>query len=257
MAHGQALKRLKKHRKALVQYVNDWLPIGKRVHKYDPKYPEWCPSCTAQVEDTNHLMTCTATSRQMWHKDCLHHIKTVLNENDTAHPIKELLVEGLYAVLNNRDVAGIAVNPEVADVAEAQQEIGWNQILKGRFSKTWALTQDRYLGSQATTRANGSGWMVKVIESILSEWLTMWKVWNEDRHGRAMTSRRQAETRQTLRELEQFYATHDGHVIERLQWLFAVPLETRREQNIGITIQWLHTWKPIVEKSYNTALTTG
>ena len=43
-AHGQALKRLRKHRKTLVQYINDWLPVGKRIHKYNIKYPEWCPS---------------------------------------------------------------------------------------------------------------------------------------------------------------------------------------------------------------------
>ena len=61
-AHGQALKRLKKHRKTLVQYVHDWLPVGKRIHKYDAKYPEWCPSCSTQVEDSTHLMTCPATS---------------------------------------------------------------------------------------------------------------------------------------------------------------------------------------------------
>ena len=70
-------------------------------------------------------------------------------------------------------------------------------------------------------------------------------------------SQRQAETQQTLGELEQFYAAHDGHVTERLQCLFMVPLQDRREQNIGVTIQWLNTWTPIVEKSYNTALTTG
>ena len=72
-----------------------------------------------------------------------------------------------------------------------------------------------------------------------------------------MESRQQAETRQTVRELEQFYSAHNGKVTARLQWLFAEPLEHRWEQNIGAIIQWLNTWKPIVEKSYNTALTTG
>ena len=96
--------------------------------------------------------------------------------------------------------------------------------------------------------------MIKVIETILLEWLKMWKLCNEDRHGR---SRRHAETKQTIQELELFYATHDGKVTEQLQWLFATALEVRREQNIGVTIQWLNSWKPIVERSYNTALTTG
>ena len=173
------------------------------------------------------------------------------------HPLQKLLLEGLHAVLNNRSSANIVVNPEVADVATSQAAIGWTQILKGRFSKLWALTQDKHLGSRSDVRANGSTMMIKVIESILLEWLQMWTLHNEDLHGRDMESRRKAETRQTIHELEQFYAAHNGKVTARLQWLFREPLEIRREQNIGITIQWLNTWKPIVEKSYTTALTTG
>ena len=99
--------------------------------------------------------------------------------------------------------------------------------------------------------------MIQLIESIFREWLKLWKLRNEDRHGRDVESQRHAETRQTIRELDQFYAAHNGIVTMRLQWLFEVPLEERREQNIGIIIQWLNTWKPIVDKSYNTALTTG
>ena len=99
-------------------------------------------------------------------------------------------------------------------------------------------------------------WMIKVIETILLAW-KLWKLCNEDRHGRDMESRRHAETRQTIRELDQFYAAHAGKVTECLQWLFAEALEVRCEQNIGVTIQWLNTWKLIVERSYNTALTTG
>ena len=166
-------------------------------------------------------------------------------------------MEGLHAVLNTRPIDTITVNPAVADIAASQAAIGWNQILKGRFSKMWARTQDRHLGSKATTRTNGKLWTIQVIETVLLEWLKLWKIWNEDRHGRDLESRRQAETRQTIRELEQFYAVHDGKVTARLQWLFGEPLEERRERNIGIIIQWLCTWKPIVEKSYNTALTTG
>ena len=142
-------------------------------------------------------------------------------------------------------------------MAESQAAIGWHQILKGRFSKLWASTQDRYLGSRATVKADGSKWVTRIIESIFIEWLKLWKLRNEDRHGRDVESRRQAETRQTVRELEQFYDAHKDTVTVRLQWLFEEPIEVRREKNIGIIIQWLNTWKPIVEKSYNTALTTG
>ena len=149
-----------------------------------------------------------------------------------AHPIKELLLKGLYLVLNNQTTEAITVNPAVADIAAAQQAIGWNQILKGRFSQLWAITQDQHLGSRATNRFDGTTWMIQVIELILLEWLKMWNLRNEDRHGRDIESKRQAETRQTIRELEQFYTVHKGQVTERLEWLFEVPLEDRREQNI-------------------------
>ena len=169
----------------------------------------------------------------------------------------ELLLEGLHATIHNLPTDTIKVNPAVADVAASQAAIGWHQILKGRFSKLWAATQDRYLGSQATVKTNGSKWVTHLIESIFIEWLKLWKLRNEDRHGRDIESRRQAETRQTIRELELFYAAHKDTVTAQLKWLFEEPLQDRRERNIGIIIQWLNTWKPIVEKSYNTALTTG
>ena len=60
------------------------------------------------------------------------------SKNNTAHPLQELLLEGLSAVLHNRPADMISVNPTVADVVAVQAAIGWNDILKGRFSKLWA-----------------------------------------------------------------------------------------------------------------------
>ena len=155
-AHGQALKRIKKHRKTIVQYVNDWLPVGKRVHTYDPKYPESCPSCPAQVEDTEHLQNCQAQSRKKWRKECHSAMLKALKATDTALPLQELLLEALKALLHGRPTAEIHVDPAVADVAAAQEIIGWHHILKGRFSKSWKTAQDKYLGPRTTTRANGA-----------------------------------------------------------------------------------------------------
>ena len=165
-------------------------------------------------------MTCPATTRVNWLKECLTTLRKKLDAADTAHPIKELLMEGLHATLNNMPSDTIVVDPAVADVAASQAVIGWTQILKGRFSKLWATTQDRYLGAKANVKVNGSKWVTQVIESILVEWLKLWKLRNEDRHVRDVELQRQAETRQTIRELEQFYAAHGGVAPARLQWIF-------------------------------------
>jgi hypothetical protein len=67
--------------------------------------------------------------------------------------------------MNGTNMAVIRFDPAVADVAEAQAEIGWHQILKGRFAKAWKATQDRYLGSRTTRKENGATWMTKVVEA--------------------------------------------------------------------------------------------
>jgi hypothetical protein len=44
---------------------------------------------------------------------------------------------------------------------------------------------------------------------------------------------------------------------EDLQWLFAIPLQERLQQRYSALRQWIDGWKPIIEKSYTTALETG
>jgi hypothetical protein len=256
-SHGTALKRLKRHRKTLVQYLNDYIPVGKRVNEYHKKYPACCPSCPEPVEDREHLWECQAPSRQRWRRECYSTMLKTLTDLDTAPPLQELLLDALSVLMGGRSMATIRSDPAVADVARAQRDIGWHQILKGRFSQQWTRTQDRYLGAKATRTVNGGTWMTKVIEVWLSQWLKLWKLRNEDRHGRDVTTRAQAEEAQVYRELQQFYEAHDGNVPERLQWIFDTPISTRMEGKVGITRLWLNTWKPVMEQSYTTALETG
>ena len=53
-AHTQAIRQHDKHRSTFVKYLHDLLPIGRRVHRYNPKYPPCCPSCQEPNEDLKH-----------------------------------------------------------------------------------------------------------------------------------------------------------------------------------------------------------
>jgi hypothetical protein len=260
-SHGLALKRLAKHRKTITQYLHDWLPVGKRVHMYDTRYTSWCHSCRTDdnevVEDTVHLRQCSATSRLEWRTSAISNMSKLLKDIDTAVPLQELLLEAFSAMIQGKPDSSIKVDPAVADVAAAQAVIGWDQILKGRFSKLWQQTQARYLGSRATRHSNASTWMTRVIEAWIQEWLQLWTLRNHDRHGKDAATRIQAEEAQTIRELEMFYEAHAKNVTQRLRWIFNKPYEDRREMRIGIIRLWLNTWKPVIDASYKTDLTTG
>jgi len=377
VSHGRALSRLKPHQTTLVKYLNDILPVGKMVHRYDPKYPPSCPSCSASLEDREHLWTCPAISRHQWRKNCQSNMLQALNKCDTAPPLQSLILDVLDALLHGKPLDSIPVDPMVAEVAAAQARIGWHQILKGRFVNEWKNAQDRYYrgqtrssataadlthemittenhqpdsmngmnipadgsdcvdstsiqapttpahstspnpsldseedsyrseastqslsslevsdsGNQADLRNNdsisssampilveiagpnltqlasdnstqkrnrtGEKWMTTVITIWLQQWLNLWKLRNEDRHGRDDDTRRQAQNNQTIHEATTFYEEHAARVNPNLQWLFETPLITRTQGNISNLRIWLRTWKPVVEKSYATSLETG
>ena len=150
------LSRLKPYKTTLVKYLNDILPVGKMVHRYDPKYPPSCPSCSAALEDRYHLWTCPAISRHQWRKDCQSNMLQALNKCDTAPPSQSLFLEVLDALLHGKPNESIPVDPTVAEVAEAQARIGWHQILKGRFVKEWKNAQDRYYRGQTRSSATAA-----------------------------------------------------------------------------------------------------
>ena len=148
-------------------------------------------------------------------------------------------------------------NPEWAHCHYSRPCRSWNQMLKGRFSTQWRHYQDCYLGTRATKKKNGITWMTGLIYVIFQEWWKLWELCNSDRWGRDLASKTQAESRQTLRELTLLYETHQNRAGQMLQWLFDIPLQTRMQSRTNALRQWLNTWKPMLEKSYTTALETG
>ena len=256
-SHGRALKRHDEHRTTLTKYLHDWLPLGKKVHTYNKKYPESCPSCDEPVEDRDHFWRCPAETRQAWKRACFRAIKQYLEKNNTAPDLQILLLDGMRTVLYHPDQILVPHHQSVHEVAAAQSALGWRQMLKGRFSKKWRLYQDRYLGHRATKRQNGTTWMTGLIDVMFKEWWKLWELRNSDRHGQDLATQTQASERQTLRELEQLYNDHKDKVGQTLQWLFAIPILTRQQMKMSALRQWINTWKPVIEESYKTALETG
>ena len=163
----------------------------------------------------------------------------------------------MHALIYNNNLQDIAIPPSVAHVATAQDDIGWHQILKGRYSLSWASYQDSYLGSKATSRNNGLSWVIGLIDAFFKEWWKLWTIRNEDRHGKDLQSRQQAENGQAIRELQQIYDSYEADVAPELEHVFNTPIQTLQAQTTNSIRMWINTWKPALEESYATRLETG
>jgi hypothetical protein len=185
------------------------------------------------------------------------HMLKVLDKLDTAPPLQTLLLNALNVLLYDKSLHTINGDPAIEDVVKTQESIGWHQILKGRLALHWKSTQDKYLGSRRTNKANGDSWMKTVIVELLQIFLKLWNLRNEDRHGRDEATQAQAVERQTIREAVQFHAAYAGRVHDDDKWIFTKPIQERLQDAIGNIRIWLNHWKPIIKRGYKTQLETG
>ena len=149
----------------------------------------------------------------------------------------------------------VPVGEAELDIEEAQTAIGWDHLLRGRLSKSWAQAQQSHIGA-FDPRNNGKTWATKIIGCLLQAWLDIWDQRNGDRHGRDQQTRQQALKAQAIREVELLYELK-GQVKPEHKWLFEVPLQVRREMKTYYLRAFINSWKTVLEESYQERLATG
>jgi hypothetical protein len=247
--------------------VHNLLPLGNVVHRNHPKYPASCPSCHAPVEDRTHFWACSAPSRAEWRKTFLHELTEKLDALRTDPQLSQLLVCKMRLVLAGGNTSHRLAHDHLRAVSRSQSAIGWDQILKGRFTLEWARAQNQFAKRARQSNCDGHEWTTCMAEFMFQQWWKLWTSRNEDRHGRDYNTQLQAANQQALRELEQFYDKYPPLAPQQLQWLFSIPLPIRQQWPTYVIRQWLNTWIPTLDalllnartddESYSTALETG
>ena len=247
-SHRIALQRKRPHRTTLVKHLHGILPVGKLVHSYNAKHPAHCPSCSAPVEDRHHLLRCTAASRNKWRGDCIKSMRKLLERLNTHPDLTTLLLEALHSVIRGTQPHQMTVPPSVAAVAEAQDSIGWEHLMHGRLAQQWQQRQQQHLGTSATTRNNGKTWAAAVCTELLSQWMELWLLRNQDRHGRDRQSRQEAERRQAIFEATNLHQLQPD-TPQTLQWIFAKPLLQTLQQPTYMIRAFVNSYCPIIQKA--------
>jgi len=256
-AHRRALNRHQPRRHTLVKHLHDYLPVGKRVHKYDPKYPQSCPSCAEPIETCAHVHQCPAQTRVQWRSTFLQTLRNKLESLNTAPPLASLLVEALHRVLHDEPLGDDLSTFGLPDLHLAQASIGWHHLLKGRFSKLWTRYQQTHLESLGVNSSQqGLKWTVNVIHCIFKSWLQLWDLRNEDRHGKDLEAKRAREKEQAQREVEALY-DQQPRMPPCLQHLFHMSLQVMLQKSTSYLRAFINSFKPVIDKDYSEDLNTG
>ena len=135
------------------------------------------------------IWKCQASARINWRRQFLKELHQKLINMRTGPEVRQLLVEKLRAVLDGISPSTIQVDPSLEEIASQQDQIGWEQILRGRFGWAW--------NTHPHTQPDQSGyktahWITEIICFILEQWWKLWELRNQDRHSRDLASHLQA-----------------------------------------------------------------
>jgi hypothetical protein len=141
--------------------------------------------------------------------------------------------------------------PGFHNLAVAQNQIGWQHILKGRFSHHWIQIQQYLINNQpdiGDTKQSGERWLRLVINQL---WTSLWQVWqtrNNDLHGRDKTERERKRLEKLTPQVVALYDTVD-RLLANDKIIFETPITERLKTPSRELETWIKLVKPTVKQA--------
>ena len=230
-----------------VKLCHGYLPTGKLVHRYNPKYPDWCPLCKQPDEDHKHVLRCTHPSRTKWRSEFFKKVRSRCNTMRTDPILTSILIGGLQTWLDLTPFDSNGIPDQYQSLLDQQNEIGWYNVFLGRLSLQWARLQSQFLLSfdDIPRSLGGDKWTKQIASVILESWLDLWKQRNLDRHGRDSAHQKLALHEQVMREIDIMY-TYKNKVLQRDHSIFDLPLDQIKDKPHQYLRQWLNTHQTVI-----------
>jgi hypothetical protein len=231
------------------------LPTGARLHRWTPSYEHRCPSCSQDAETDDHLFQCQHLLRKQWKKDLINSLHNSYSEflDPDLFSIAKI---GLMAYFQNclplfeerypRDTY-----PELRKLTDQQTVIGWDQFVRGKWSKKWGTCQYVYAKRYQLLEVS-QNWQVGFIRALANASFRLWEIRNGCRHGIDNATKTQAQSDQTQRELRCLYELRE-RVLPQDRQMFLQSVELHLQESQAQQRTWITHNKPLIVHSTRTA----
>ena len=260
---GSLLRHIAKYngqRTNITKHIHHISPTGKIAHRNDPNLPHECPACSEPYETNTHVILCSHRSRAEWRAVTIQKVRRFQQATSDPYLI-DILQDGLTRFHNQFDQMQTTQYPtRYAALIESQNEIGWEQLYKGRWSKAWSEAHNQYL--ERTERWNGKSsgntWVLAIGRLLLDQWLSLWHTRNEQRHGKDKTQQQQLRQQRLTSELHEIY-TYKTKVCPKDRDLFHESVEhhLHHHQSLDSIENWIYIYKDAIKASAKQATLLG
>ena len=242
------LQKYSDKRNTIVKHLHLISPTGHIAHRNNSTLPHECPACSAPFEDNDHVMTCPHPTRSSWRDSTIQKISHYrIDESDPY--LLDILRDGLSRYHRSLPTIDPQQYPlKYRRLILHQNRIGWDHLYRGRWCHEWstlqaAFDQRQHMASHATV----DKWILGIGRLLIDQWLVVWKLRNEQRHG--IDEARHSRIReQVLRaELHQLYGYKnqvcpiDSHIFQE-----SAEVHLHQANNLDTIENWIAVHKEAI-----------
>jgi hypothetical protein len=165
----------------------------------------------------------------------------------------DILREGLLCWLSTKSIDSTPYPPRYQRLLKQQHSIGWNNLIRGKFSEEWSYLQQQYCTRHnRTTSHSQCQWLTKLLQTIWYRIHTLWLSRINDRHGRTSKAKSQASHQQSQRTIRSLYLLKDL-VLSEDRDLFYDDVTAHLQQPLRELNAWVTTHQGLIGYSVRVA----
>ena len=171
-------------------------------------------------------------------------------EKMNTHPIlQDIALDGIMSHIEDQPMDPLKYPDAYQPLVESQNAIGWDNFFKGRLSTHWAEHQERHLRNtdEVTNKRNGQTWTTNLAATLLDQWYRLWKLRNEEKHGKDWQEQIKAKQEQIRHEVTLLYENAEDTPPHLSNSIFRCLLEEQLDKSPSELVAWLANWMPIYE----------
>jgi len=142
-----------------------------------------CPCCGHDPETTRHVLICPDPQMCLEYCSKILLLELWLSSVDTMPELQFCLLQGLR--MEQPSLFSPFASPSTQAAAQAQDHIGWINLLLGQIAMEWSTLQHHHLSS-TSSRHTASSWATGLITHLLSISHSLWVFCNHVVHDRTM-----------------------------------------------------------------------
>ena len=217
------------------------------MHRMNSSHLDLCSACHAHIETRAHACKCTHPDYNAWRNSLLRSIVTQCQTLNVDMELAHLLITGLEAGWLGTDVDIATFSLLLHRLIVDQTNIGWTNIMNGRWSTEWEKIQKER--SELDPTVQFYPWTAKIINHIWEQWFASWTIQNSCNHDKEQIEKLLLKKDYSWKELDRHYTCKQKvSCVDRD--LFRDTVEIHKQQSLSEIEAWIMVFAPTIKMSY-------